>query len=132
MKSFRRFYVQFYQNYMKSLIRFVHRPDLDLSAVFIILHKYRGVVDEYALNRTASLLPGLLFVIELENYDKNYHFVNVYANTPLLIQSLQIVRPAWCINFKRDFPNSKPKLIFSRNLHLIWSVDDQERRIGKT
>ena len=117
---------------MKSLIRFVHRPDLDLSAVFIILHKYGGVVDESPLDRAARFCPWLLFVVNLESYSENNHFVNVNASVALFFNSVQVSRTTRCNNFQRDFPNSKPKFIISRNKHIIWSVDNQGRGIRKT
>jgi len=76
---------------MQSFISFVLRFDLDCLSVLIILDEYRGMVDKCALNRAALHLPGLLFVVELESYDKNNHFVNVHGDAPLLCQSLQIV-----------------------------------------
>ena len=73
---------------MKSLIGFVLRFNLDFLSVLIILDEYRGIVDKCALNRAANLLPGVLFVVELESYGKNDHFVNVHSDVPLLCQSL--------------------------------------------
>ena len=42
------------------------------------------------------------------------------------------IAPAWCDYFNPNFPNSKPKVILSRNVHIVWRVDDQGRGIGKT
>jgi len=88
MKTFDRIYLQFYQNYMQSFIGFVLWFNLNSLSVLIILDEYRGIVDKCALNRATDLLPGVLFVIELESYDKNDHFVNVHGDVPLLCQSL--------------------------------------------
>ena len=88
IKTFCRFYMQFYKNDMQSFISFVLRFNLDLLSVFIILDEYRGVADKCALNRAANLLPRVLFVVELESYGKHDHFVNVYSDVPLLCQSL--------------------------------------------
>jgi hypothetical protein len=76
---------------MKSLVSFVLRFNLDFLSVFIILDEYRGIVDKCSLNRTANFFPRVLFVVELESYDKHHHFVNVNSDVPLLFQSLQIV-----------------------------------------
>ena len=83
---------------MQSFIGFVLRFNLDCLCVLIILDEYRGIADKRALNRAANLFPRVLFVVELESYDKYDHFVNVYRDVPLLFQSLQIVCAAWCIN----------------------------------
>jgi len=88
VKTFCGFYLQFYQDYVQSSIHFVLRSNLDCLSVLIILDEYRGIVDKCALNRTANLLPGLLFVVELESYGKHDHLVNVYSDVPLLRQSL--------------------------------------------
>jgi hypothetical protein len=39
------------------------------------------------LDRATLFLPRLLFVVKLESYDKNDHFVNIYADLPLFCQS---------------------------------------------
>ena len=88
IKTFSRFYLQFYQHYMQSFLHFVLRLNLDYPSVLIILNEYRGIADKCALNRAANLLPRVLFVVNLESYGKNDHFVNVYAHVPLLFQSL--------------------------------------------
>ena len=84
---------------MQSLIHFVMRLNLDCLFVIIVLDESRGIMDKCTLNRAANLLPRVLFVVELESYDKHDHFVNVYSDVPLLFQSLQIVCATWCINF---------------------------------
>ena len=73
---------------MQPFIWFVSRLNLDISIMIIIADKYRGIVDEYPLNRATRFLPWVVFVVELESYDKNDHFVNVYSDVPLLCQSL--------------------------------------------
>jgi len=88
IKTFRRFYVEFYKNYMKSFIWFILWFNLNCLAVFIILDEHRGIVDKCTLDRAANLLPWLLFVVELESYYKDNHFVNVYSDVPLFCQSL--------------------------------------------
>ena len=77
IKTFGRFYVQFHQYDMQSFIGFVLRFYLNFSPFFMILNKYRGVMDKCSLNGAASFLPGVLFVVELESYDKNDHFINI-------------------------------------------------------
>ena len=72
---------------MKSFIGFFLWFDLDCPSVVIILDEYRGIVDKCALNRAANLLPRVLFVVELESYDKHDYVVNVYGDVPLLCQS---------------------------------------------
>ena len=57
IKTFCRFYRQFYQNYMKSFIRFVLWFNLNCPYVVIILDEYRSIVDKCTLNSTANLLP---------------------------------------------------------------------------
>ena len=57
MKTLCRFYLQFYQYYMQSLIHFFLRLNLDSLFLLIILYKSRGIVDEGPLDRTANLLP---------------------------------------------------------------------------
>ena len=117
---------------MQSLISFVLGLDLDLHIVIIILHKCRGIVDKCSLDGAARLLPRLLFVVELESYDQHNHCIDVQSSMAFLCNSLQISRVTGGSDFKSHFPNPQPKLILSRNVHLIWSVDDQERRIGET
>jgi hypothetical protein len=131
IKTFCRFYHHLDQNYMQSFISFVLRFNLDFLSFLIILDEYRGIADKCALNRAANLLPGVLFVVELESYGKHDHFVNVYSDVPLLSQSLQLVCTTWCINFQCHCPYAYPKLIFSRNIYIVWSVNDQERGIGE-
>ena len=132
MKTFQRFYLRFNQNFMHSLILFVLRLNLDFSIVIIICDKYRGIVDLCPLDRATRLLPGLPFVIELEVYAQNYYFVDVQSNMAFLLNSLQIVRVAWSINFQGDFPNTEPKAILSRNIYIIRSVNNEGRGIGET
>ena len=98
----------------------------------IIFDKERGITDKYTLNRAASLHPRILFVVELESYDKLDQFVDVYSDVPLLLHSLQIVCATWCINFQGHCPNPDPKFVFPWNINVIWSFDDQERGIGET
>ena len=69
---------------MQSFIGFVLRFNLDCLCVLIILDEYRGIMDKCALNGATNFLPGLLFVIEIESYDKNDHFVDVHSDVPLL------------------------------------------------
>jgi hypothetical protein len=76
---------------MYSSIRFFLGLDRNFSKIFIILDEYRCIVDECPLDRAASLLPRLLFVVELESHGKHDHFVNVYGDVPFLYQSLIIV-----------------------------------------
>jgi hypothetical protein len=109
---------------MKSLIHFILRLYLDFLYVLIILDEYRGITDKYSLNRTANFLPWELIVVEIEIYDNGDHFVYINAHIPLHFQSLQIVWATWCINLQYHFPNGYPKLIFSRNIYIVWSVDD--------
>jgi hypothetical protein len=52
---------------MYSLINFFHRFYLDFSIMIIILDEFWSFVDKYPLNRAASFLPRLLFVIKLES-----------------------------------------------------------------
>jgi len=73
---------------MQSFVRLVLRVNLDFQFSLIVFHEYRGVVDKCALNRATNLLPGLVFVVKLESYDKHDHFVNVYSDVSLLCQSL--------------------------------------------
>ena len=73
---------------MKSFIGFVLRFNLDFLSVLIVLDECWGIVDKCARNRAANLLPRVLFVVELESYDKHNYFVNVYSDVPLLCQSL--------------------------------------------
>ena len=98
---------------MQSFIGFVLRFDLDFHSVLIILDEYRGIVDKCALNRATNLLPGMLFVVELESYGKHDHFVNVYGDVALLVQSLQRICVTRCFNFEGHCPRAYPKLIFS-------------------
>ena len=91
IKTFCRFYMQFYKNDMQSFISFVLRFNLDFLSFLIILDEYRGIADKCALNRSANLLPGVLFVVKLESYHKKDHFVNIYTTVPLLFWSLQII-----------------------------------------
>ena len=72
---------------MHSLIRFFLRLDRNFAVIFIILYEDRGIVDECPLDRATLFLPRLLFVVKLESYDKNDHFVNIYADLPLFSQS---------------------------------------------
>jgi len=132
IKTFGRFYFQLHESYVKSFIRFALRLNLDLLSALIILHKYRGVMNECALNRITRLLPRVLFVVELESYGKDDHFVNIKCDLPLLFQSLKIICATWCINFQGHCPYAYPKLIFSRNIYLVWRVYYQERGVGKT
>ena len=62
---------------MQSSILFVLGLDLDRLFVIVISHELWGIINECALDRTASLLPGLLFFVELERYDQIDHFVDV-------------------------------------------------------
>jgi len=101
---------------MQSFISFVLRLNLDFLAVLIILDEYRGIVDKSALNRAANLLPRMLFVVELESYDKHDHFVNVYSDVPLLSQSLQVICATWCINLQGHCPNANPKFVCPWNI----------------
>jgi len=117
---------------MKSFIGFVLRFDLDYLSVVIINHKSRGIVDKCTLYRAANLLPRVLFVIELESYDKHDYFVDVYSDVPLFCQTLQIVCATRCFNFQRDCPYTYPKMIFPWDVYIVWRGDEQERRIGKT
>jgi hypothetical protein len=73
---------------MKSLISFVLWFNLDCLFVLIILYEYRGIVDEYTLNRAANLLPRVLFVVEPISYDKNDQLVNIYSDVTLFSLSL--------------------------------------------
>ena len=73
---------------MMTLIHFILRFYLDCLFVIIILYEMWGIVKRYPLDRATSLLPRVLFVIELESYGKNDQFVNVYGDVPLLCQSL--------------------------------------------
>ena len=99
---------------MESFIGFVLRFNLDFLSVLIIRDEYRGVVEKCTLNRAASLLPRVLFYIELESYAKLDHFVNIHSDATLLCQSLQIICATWCINFHGYFPNAYEKLIFPK------------------
>ena len=76
---------------MQSFICFIVRLNLNFHSLLIVSHEYRGIMDKCTLNRATNLLPGVLFVVELESYCKNDHFVNVYSYMPLLLRSLQIV-----------------------------------------
>ena len=73
---------------MQSFVGFVLWFYLNYLSMVIIIHESRGIVDKCAFNRATSFLPGLLFGVELESYDKNDHFVNVHGDMPLLCQSL--------------------------------------------
>ena len=73
---------------MQSFVGFVLRFYLNYLSMVIIRHESRGIVDKCAMNRAASLLPGLLFGVELESYDKHDHIVNVHGDMPLLCKSL--------------------------------------------
>ena len=130
--TFGRLYLQFYQNNMQSFIGFVLRFNLDFTSALIISDECWGVADKCALNRTANLLPRILFVVELESYGKDDHFVNIKCDLPLLFESLKIIYATWCINFQGHCPYAYPKLIFSRNIYLVWRVYYQERGVGKT
>ena len=132
MKTLCRFYVQFYQNYMNSLIYFVLWFNLDCLFMIIILNECRSIAEKCALNRATNLLPRVLFVVELEGYSEKDHFVDVYSDMPLLCQSLQIVRTARCFNLQSHRPDADREFIFSRNMHIVGSVNNQERGIGKT
>ena len=44
---------------------------------------------------------------------------------------MQISRAAGCLDLQDHCPNAQPEFIFSGNIYIVWSVDDQERRIGK-
>ena len=132
MKTFQRFYHYFYQNYMRSFIHFVFRLDLDFPAIFLILNEYRGIMYKCSLNRAARFLPRLLFVVELESHDKNYHFVNIQAKVSLLSQSLQIGLVTRGMNLQLNFPNTQPKVVIADDGHIVWSIDDQESGILET
>ena len=73
---------------MQPFIWSVHRLNLDISIMIVIADKYRGIVDEYPLNRATRFLPWVVFVVELESYDKNDHFVNVYSDVSFLFNPL--------------------------------------------
>jgi len=68
IKTCHRFYLQFDQNYMQSLIHFVLRFNLNFQCVLIILDEYRCIADKCSLNRATNLFPRILFVVELESY----------------------------------------------------------------
>ena len=91
IETFSRFYLQFHQHDMQSFIHFVLWLNHDISSVLIIRDEYWSITNECALNRAANLLPGVLFVVELESYHKNDHFVNIYNDMTVPYQSLQIV-----------------------------------------
>ena len=109
---------------MKSLVSFVLRFNLDFLSVLIIGDECRGIEDKCALNRAANLLPRVLFIVELESHDKYDHLLNVYTHMSCLFQSLQIVWATRRINFEGNFPYAYEKMVFSRNIYLVWSVDD--------
>ena len=117
---------------MDSYIRIILRIDLDFSIIVIIFHKYRGIVDECPLDKATRFLPWLFFVVELKGYGKNNHFVNIYTSDTLFFNSLQIGWKTWCLNSQGHFPNTYPKPILSRNIYVVWSIDDQGREIWKT
>ena len=77
MKTFHRVYLQFYQNFMQSSMLFVLRLDLDFLIVVIIRDEYRSIVDKCPLDRATRFLPRLTFVVELEIYSENDHFINI-------------------------------------------------------
>ena len=132
VKTLCRLDLQFHQNNVQSFISFGLRLNLDFHSELIILNEYRGIMDEYALNRAANLLPRDLFVVELESYGKHDHFVNVDGDVPLFCQSLKIVCAARCLNCQGHFPVTYPKLIFSSDADIVWRVYVQERGICKT
>jgi hypothetical protein len=109
---------------MQSFIAFVLWFNLNCLAVLIVPDEYRGIMDEYALNRAANLLPRDLFVVELESYGKHDHFVNVHGDVPLLCQSLQVVGTARGIDLQSHCPDAYPKLIFSGNIYIVWRIYD--------
>ena len=117
---------------MKSFIDLVLRLNLNCLSVLIILDEYWGIADKCTLNRAAKLFPGLLFVVELENYDKHDNFVNVDSDVTLLFQSLQISCATWCINFQGHIPPANAKLILSWNIYIVWWGYDQVRGIFQT
>jgi hypothetical protein len=117
---------------MKSFIGFILWFDLKYASVLIILDKCRCFVDKCALDRATNLLPRVLFVVELESYGKCWHFVNVYSDLPFRSQSLQIVWTARSIHFQSHCPYAYRKLVFSRNINIVRSINDQKRGIGKT
>ena len=57
IQTFRRFYDQFYQNYMQTFILLIFRFYLNFTVMIIILHKFRGIVDVCTLDRTARFFP---------------------------------------------------------------------------
>ena len=131
LKTFHRFDHQFDQNFMFSLILFVFGADFNLPSMLIILNKSRSIVDECALNIAARLLPWLLFVVELESHDKYDQFIDIYSNKTWLFRSLQVVCAARCLNLQGYLPYTHPKVIFSRNIHIIRSLNNQGRGITK-
>jgi hypothetical protein len=101
---------------MESFIGFVLRFNLNFLYVLMIRDEYRGIVDKCALNRAASLLPRVLFVVELKSYAKHDHFVNVYSDVPLLVQSPQRIRVTRRTDVQGHCPRAYPKLIFPRHI----------------
>ena len=69
IKTFRGFYLYFYQNFMESFLLFVLRFNLDRSFVIIIFNEYRGIVDERTLYVATSFLPRLLFIVKVERHN---------------------------------------------------------------
>ena len=116
---------------MQSLIHFILRLNLDFLWVLVILDEYWGIAYECALNRAADFFPRALFVVEIESYSKNDHFVNVYSGEPLHFQSLQIVGATRCCHFQRHFPYADEEFVFSWNIYIVWRIYDQERGIDK-
>ena len=82
MNTFGRIIYCFYQDFMQSLIHFVLWLNLNFLSFLIIFDKCRSVVDKCTLNRAANLLPRVLFVVELESYDKHDYFVNIHCDVP--------------------------------------------------
>ena len=58
--------------------------------------------------------------------------VNIYANVTWFCHPLQIGRVTWRLDYHDHFPNTQPEAIFSRNVHIIWSGNNQGRGIVKT
>ena len=117
---------------MQSFIGFVLRFNLDLHSFLIKLDENRGIADKSALNGAANFLPRVLFVVELESYGKYDHLVNVYSNVPLFTQSLQLICTTWCFNFYGHLPYANEKMIYTRKIYIVWSINDQKRGISKT
>ena len=131
IKTFGRLYHQLYQNYVQSFIGFVLRFDLDSLSVLIVRDEYRCIADKCTLNRTANLLPRVMFVVELESHGKHNQFVDVYGYVPLLAKSLQRICITWRTNFQGHCPRAYPKLVLPGNVYLVWRGYDQGRGIGE-